>query len=126
MRFGEIREIVDYHTQCCRYCDEGSYEACAHPDCDTYIARMMREEIIALLDKEEVKTDSISMIPCKLSLKGSCQVLPEKAEDGDCYTILENILKNGYGWQDQHTFYWYDNKWNELKNPPKEYRINYV
>ena len=55
----DIREIVDYHTQCCRYCDEGSYEHCMHPECDTYIARIMREEIIALLNKKEAELGEV-------------------------------------------------------------------
>lgn len=126
MRFGEIREILDYHTECCRNCDEGSYQYCSHPDCDTFVARIMREEIMALLDKEEVKTDSLSSVPCKLYFKGQVDKLPENAKEGDCYITVIRQRDGFYCWEDSRTFYWYDNQWNELKNPPKEYRINYV
>lgn len=126
MRFGEIREILDYHTECCRNCDEGSYQYCSHPDCDTYVARIMREEIMALLDKEEVKTDSLSCVPCKLYFKGQVDKLPENAQDGDCYVTTLKQQDGFYCWEDYRTFYWYDNKWNELKDPPKECRINHI
>ena len=126
MRFGEIREILDYHTKCCRNCDEGSYEYCAHPDCNTFIAKIMREEIMALLDKEKVETDSLSCIPCELNFKGSCQILPEKAEDGDTYLIPEHKLENGIGWINENTWYWYDSKWNFLPNPPGHCKIHHI
>lgn len=126
MRFGEIREILDYHTECCRNCDEGSYQDCAHPDCDTFIARIMREEIMALLDKEEVKTDSLSCVPCKLNFKGRINILPEGAEEGDCYITMYRKDNGFYCWEDYKTYYWYDSKWNELNNPPQHYKINHI
>lgn len=137
IRFGDIRQILDKYTVDCKQCpyqnneqepDEDGivpYESC-NLDCDSYWVKQVKKEILALLDKEEVNTDPISMIPCTLSFKGSCQVLPEKGEDGDCWMILEHKLENGYGWQDQRTFYWYDNKWNYLPIPPEHCRIKYV
>lgn len=137
IRFGDIRQILDKYTVDCKQCpyqnneqepDEDGivpYESC-NLDCDSYWVKQVKKEILALLDKEEVKTDPISMIPCKIIFKGSCQKLPEKAEDGDSYVILEHKLENGYGWQDQRVFYWYDNKWNYIPNAPEYCRIKYV
>ena len=79
-----------------------------------------------LLDEEEVKTDSLSCVPCKLYFKGQVDKLPENAQDGDCYVTVIKQQDGFYCWEDSRTFYWYDNQWNELKNPPKECRINYV
>lgn len=124
IKFGDIRQILDKYTSDCRGCNY--YPENCSLECDTYWCKVVKDEILELLDKEEVKTDSISMIPCKLSVKGSCAKLPEKAEDGDCYTVLEHRLENGYGWQDQHTFYWYDNKWNYLEAPPEHCKIQYL
>lgn len=109
MRFGEIRKILDYHTECCRNCDEGSYEYCAHPDCDTHIARIMREEIMALLDKEEVKTDSLSCIPCPLHFRGVLDTLPLEGVDGELWYLsnVDAAVKSG-------NYYWYDGHWNYL------------
>lgn len=137
MKFGDVREILDKYTIDCKDCecrefeedevDDGiyPYNTCSL-DCSTYYAKKIKEEILQLLDKEKIETDSISMIPCTLQFKGICKVLPEKAEDGDTYVIMEHVLQDGYGWTRQTTFYWYDNKWNYIENPPECCRIKYV
>ena len=137
IRFGDIRQILDKYTVDCKQCpyqnneqepDEGGivpYESC-NLDCDSYWVKQEKKEILALLDKEEVKTDSLSSVPCKLYFKGQVDKLPENAKDGDCYITVIKQQDGFYCWEDSKTFYWYDNQWNELKSPPKEYRINYV
>lgn len=137
IKFGDIRKILDYYTVDCKDCncrecnedeiDDGiyPYDSCS-PDCSTYYAKKIKEEIMRLLDKEKVETDALSSIPCKLYFKGICKVLPVDAKDGDCWIIQENHLENGCGWRTDNTFYWYDNKWNYLPNPPENCKIKYV
>ena len=122
MRFGDIRRILDKATEECIDCHD---EDC-HYDCSYYVAKLIKEEILDLFDKEQVQTDSINSIPCKLYFKGICKVLPVDAKDGDTYVIQENHLENGCAWRTDNTFYWYDNKWNYLSNPPENCKIKYV
>lgn len=131
IRFGDIRQILDKYTVDCKQCpyqnneqepDEDGivpYESC-NLDCDSFWVKQAKKEILALLDKEEVKTDSISMIPCKLNYKGIVDKLPDIAEDGDCYNTNINKQDGFYSWVDSQTYYWYDNKWNRIES------VNYI
>lgn len=121
MKIGDIRQIVDNWTACCTDCSDACNQYCSY-----YFAKMIKDEIMALLDQEKVETDARSSIPCKLNFKGACRVLPPSAEIGDTYAILENKLENGCGWVDQKVFYWYDDKWNHVPNPPEHCMIHYV
>lgn len=121
MRFGDIRQIIDKWTSDCIGCelrereyreedvDEGiyPYETCS-PDCSTYYAKKIKDEIISLLDKEEIDTSALNSIPCKLHFKGMLDVLPEIGMDGDLwYLDGKDGIKSG-------NYYWYDNKWNYI------------
>lgn len=127
MKLGSIREILDKYTESCNdctskyFCEQGEVTGCS-----TLVAKKIKDEIMGLLDQEKVETDARSSIPCKLNFKGACRVLPPSAEIGDTYAILENKLENGYGWVDQMVFYWYDNKWNHVPNPPEHCKIHYA
>lgn len=122
MRFGDIRRILDKATEDCKDCHD---EDC-HYDCSYYVAKLIKEEILNLLDQEQIQTDPISKIPCTLKFKGFCKVLPPNGENGDAWTIIENKMENGYGWVDQALFYWYDDKWNYIPNPPSNCKLQFM
>ena len=112
IKFGQIRNIMDHYTECCNNCDCGNYKDCGNSDCNTFIALLMRNEIMDLLDNAEVKTDALSMIPCSLNFKGRVKELPETAEEGDLYLVTLRHEQGFYCWEDTKSFYWYDNQWN--------------
>lgn len=114
IKFGQIRKIIDHYTECCNNCDYGNYKDCSHPDCDTFIALQMKNEIMDLLDNADVKTDAISMVPCVLSYKGFISELPKTAENGDAYTIRMKHNSGFYGWESEDNYYWYENEWHYL------------
>jgi len=136
IKVGDILKIIDKYVDCkdCEYrefeedeVDDGIYPyGTCSPDCSTYYVKKIKEEILQLLKDEEVAMDPMSKISCKLNFKGACHVLPPTSEDGDTYVIMEHVLKDGYGFTRQATFYWYDNKWNELPNPPEHCKIHYL
>lgn len=127
MKLGVIRETLDKYTESCEdcvskyFCEQGEVTGCS-----TLVAKKIKDEIMDLLDKEKIETGALSSIPCKLNFKGTCTVLPPSAENGDTYLILDSKLENGYGWVDQTLFYWYENKWNHIPNPPEHCKLQYV
>lgn len=121
IKFGSIRQILDKWTADCIGCElkdrefveedaDGNiypYESCS-PDCSTYYAKKIKEDVMKLLDEEEVKTGGVHNIPCQLHFKGMIAELPEIADIGDLWYLqgADNIKSGNY--------YWFDNKWNYL------------
>ena len=49
MRYSDIRKILEKYTSECRECP--NYESC-NAGCNTFLARLIKEEITELMDKE--------------------------------------------------------------------------
>lgn len=111
VKFGDIRKILDKYTLECNDCED---DCECNADCPYYYSRKIKEEILELLDEEEVKTDSTSMIPCTLNFKSQVSKLPEKAEDGDLYMVAVMSDDGFYRFNTFENYYWYDNKWNHI------------
>ena len=84
MKLGAIREILDKYTESCEdcvskyFCEQGEVTGCS-----TLVAKKIKDEIMDLLDQEEVETDALSSIPCRLNFKGACTTFPSFAKLGD-------------------------------------------
>ena len=105
MRFGDIRRILDKYTEDCKDCHDD-----CEVGCSSFYALRIKEDIMSLLDKEKVQTDSINNIPCRLKYKGVWNKIgyPENPENGDCWSFEK--MACGYNVIYEETYY-YDGQW---------------
>ena len=122
IKFGDIRRILEKWTVDCTDCqlreweyreedvDDGiyPYETC-NPDCSTYYAKKIKEEVLTLLDKEEVSTKPLHSIPIDLRFKGMVNELPSEAQEGDLWYLQSDDqgVKTG-------NYYYFEGRWNHL------------
>ena len=118
IRFGDIRKIIDKWTTKCSGCefrhvefrdgDIGPTETCKE-DCPIYYAKMIKDDVRLLLNELEIGTDTLQMLPIRLSFKGMTDKFPTDPLEGDLWYLqnTDETIKNG-------NYYWYECKWNYI------------